>query len=1093
MRTLIAVVLILFLAAPLFAQSMGEDSTSAKPGKPKVEKKPTETNEKQDLGIVGGRYPHVSPDGKTVAFAVDGDLWIVPIEGGRATRLTLNEANDVKPVWSPDGKHIAFTSDRSGSFDVWMMPAEGGVPTRLTFDGATDHVCEFAPDGKTVIFQSARTGAWRIYSVPVTGGTPTPLTEFRSTTASVGPDGYLYFQDSRADSLQMGYRGSANDDLYRSKPGELPEQLTKNKQNDREPHISPDGKRLYFTRETGKKGKDVNLHVLDLETKKVTQLTNLLENGISYLSLNQEGTRAFFAWNFRMYYLDLGVKDAKPQVIPVRIIEDTRRDPVEERTATTGADGVDVSADGNGMAFSLGGGIWVMGSGGGNARQLTPSGSGDANPRISPDGKRISFYSTGRTKSADLFVINLDGTGLRQLTFHEGGDFFQAWTPDSNALVFCSERSGNKDIWRVGLDGTPPVQITKNRFNEDDPTVSPDGRYIAFDAWANNRADIYIMNVDGSGMRQVYGTIAQEESPHFSPDGRLLVFTRSATSGTSRSQQVVVTDLNGSGEVVVAEGSAGVFTPDGLEIVYIDGRGHIKAAPAPKDIRGGRTIPFIAKREVEQSKLFAQAFDEAWNRIAQNFYDAKFHGVDWNAMKTRYRPLAVGAKTRMEFYYYMRLMIGELNASHQGISGPISDLRGFATGSLACELVPEAMDPMPGRGGKPGPVMQRIKVVNPDRGGPADQAWIRDGDYIFGVNKKRLRLEDNFFLMMKDTVGKDVQLLVGTDPDGSNMRVVTVKPESSSAARDRAYGQWIAKCKKTTAEESKGQIAYIHIPQMNVMALRRFEAELASPGVQRAKALVLDVRNNGGGNIHQALIDILSRRHYANNSSRRGPRQKAPNLFWARPIVLLINEHSYSDAEVFPHAFKTLGLGKIVGMPTPGAVIGTQDVSLVDGSRLRITLQGFHNLDGKNQEGRGCVPDVIVEMTPEDIIKGNDPQLQKAIEILKAEIAPKPKVEPKKEEPKKAEPKAAPIAPKKEPEAPEAKPATPKVDPKATPEEKPAMPKVDPKPAPEKKPEEAPKTPEKPKTPEEAPKAPKTPETPEQPVEPGTPKEAPAK
>ncbi len=1069
MRTLIAIILILFLAAPLFAQSMGEDATGARAGKPKVEKKPAKPAAKPDLGIVGGRYPHVSPDGKTVAFAVDGDLWVVPVEGGRATRLTLNEANDVKPVWSPDGKRIAFTSDRSGSFDVWMMPADGGVPTRLTFDGATDHVCEFALDGKSVIFQSMRSGSWRIYSVPITGGTPTPLTLVRSTTASIGPDGYIYFQDSRADSLQMGYRGSSNDDLYRCKPGEVPEQLTKNNQNDREPHIAPDGKRLYFTRETGKKGKDVNLHVMDLETKKVTAVTNLLENGISYLSLDKEGTRAFFVWKFRMYYLDLGKKDARPQIIPIRIIEDTRRDPVSERTATSGADAVDVSADGERMVFGLGGGIWVMNSGGGKAREITPSGSGDANPRLSPDGRRISFYSTGRTKSADLFIINIDGSGLRQLTFHQGGDFFQAWSRDGKSIVFCSDRAGNKDIWQVGLDGTPPVQLTKNRFNEDDPSVSPDGRFIAFDAWANNRADIYIMNIDGSGMRPVYGTIAQEESPHFSPDGRLLAFTRTATSGTSRSQQVVVTDLNGSGEVVVADGHAGVFTSDGSEIVYIDSRGRIKAAPAPTDIRGGRTIPFIATREVEQSKLFAQAFDEAWNRIGQNFYDPKFHGLNWKNMKTRYRPLAVGAKTRMEFYYYMRLMIGELNASHQGINGPISDLRGFSTGSLACELVPEAMDPAPGRGGKPGPVMQRIRVGKPDRGGPADQAWIRDGDYIFGVNKKRLRLEDNFFLMMKDTVGKEVQLLVGTEPDGSNMRIVTVKPESAHAARSRAYVQWIAKCKKTTATESKGKVAYIHIPQMNTQALRRFEAELASPGVQRAKALVLDVRNNGGGNIHQALIDILSRRHYATNSSRRGPRRKAPNLFWSRPIVLLINERSYSDAEVFPHAFKTLGLGKIVGMPTPGAVIGTQDVSLVDGSRLRITLQGFHNLDGKNQEGRGCVPDYVVEMTPKDVIEGNDPQLMKAIELLKAEIAPKPKVAPKKPAPKKAEPKKAPVAPKTKPET-----KAPKESEKK-PVEAPKKPADAPKPAP--------KTPEKPKEPEKKPEPPQKPEAPQKPKE----------
>ncbi len=1056
MRTPIALLLILVLAMPLLAQSMGEDPAGAPAKKPAPAAKPDKAAAKVDLGLTGGRYPHVSPDGKLLAFALHGDLWVMPVTGGRATRLTLNESNDIKPVWSPDGKRIAFTSDRSGSFDVWMMPADGGIPTRMTYDGATDHICEFAPDGKSIVFQSTRSGQWRIYSLPLDGGTPTPLTLGSAATASVGKDGMIYYQEPRSDTLQMGYRGSANDELYRSMPGQMPERLTKNLLNDREPHVAADGKSLYFTRETGKTGKDVNLHVMDLATKKVTALTKLDGNGLSYLSFDAEFKNVYFVWKFRMYTLPLATPEAAPTLIPVQIVEDTRRDPVSERTATAGAEAVDISADGSKMVFAMAGGIWIMNAGGGNAREITAAGSGDAAPRISPDGKRICFYSTGRSQSADLFLINVDGSGLRQLTFDKGGDFFQSWAPDGSYLVFCSDRSKNKDIWKVDLVGSPPVQLTKNRFNEDDPCVSPNGRLIAFDAWANNRADIFLMNADGSGMRQVYGTIAQEESPRFSADGSLLVFTRTSTAGTSVTRHVVVTDLAGSGEVIVAEGSGGNFTPDGAEIIYVDNGGHLKAAPAPKDIRGGRTIPFIAKRQVQQSKLFAQTFDEAWNTINQAFYDPKFHGTDWKKMGEKYRPLAVGAKTRMEFYYYMRMMIGELNASHQGIGGPINDVPGFSTGSLACVLVPEAMPPAPGRGGKPGPVMQRLKVVKPDRGGPADQAWLRDGDYIFGANGKRLKLTDNFSQMMKDTVGKEIQLLVGTEADGSNVRVVTVKPESGNTARSRKYGQWIARCKKTTGELSKGAVAYIHIPQMNALALRRFESELAHPQTQRAKALILDVRNNGGGNIHQALIDILSRRHYADNTSRTGRKTRSPDLFWARPIVLMINQRSYSDAEVFGHAFKTLKLGPIVGVPTPGAVIGTRDITLQDGSRLRVTLAGFFNLDGKDQERNGCKPDYLVEMTQDDTLNDKDPQLAKAVAVALEALAPKkPKAEPKKAEPKvepkKVEPKAEPVTPKAEPKP----PVTPEkpVKPADTPEkptEKPEPPKTPVKPVPDK-------------------------------------------
>src|SRR5690606_39107010 len=156
--------------------------------------------------------------------------------------------------------------------------------------------------------------------------------------------------------------------------------------------------------------------------------------------------------------------------------------------------------------------------------------------------------------------------------------------PDGTYLVFSSERTGNREIFKVALDGTAPVQLTNTPYSDDDPSVSPDGSLIAYDSWPNGNADIFVMNADGSNVRRVYGTPAQEESPRFSPNGRLLVFTRTTQGGIGVTREVVVTDLAGSGEVVVASGHDGAFTNDGKEILYVDMDGQIKAAPAPQDI-----------------------------------------------------------------------------------------------------------------------------------------------------------------------------------------------------------------------------------------------------------------------------------------------------------------------------------------------------------------------------------------------------------------------------------------------------------------------------------------------------------------------------
>jgi tricorn protease len=931
------------------------------------------------MGLPGARFPSLSPDGKTVVYTLHGDLWSMPASGGRSTRLTLHEAYDTKPLVTPDGKEIVFCSDRSGSYDLWVMPIDGGTPRRLTHHNAGDIPTGFTSDGKSVLFSSRRAMGWNrgqtddIYVVSLKGSTPKRLT-FTGANSATTPDNgkTLYFVAGASDPKVQEYQGTANDRLYRQLEGQAPEELLGYSGNSREPRISRDGKRLYFTREVNG---SFELFVCDNHADTCEQITNLGDDGLSQVSFSQNDTSIVFVWKFYMWTLDLTNQGAKPVQLKVDIREDSSGEKIVERRFTSGIQRAALSTDGKAVVFSLGGDLWIMDANGGTARPITNDAHVNDNPRLSPDGKTISFYSN-RSGNSDIWLIDTNGQNLRQLTTNAADDFFQNWSPDGQSLVFCSTRSGNKDIWLKRIDGSPAVQLTTDRADDDDPSFSPDGRLIAFDSSRGGNADIYVMNADGSNQRRVYGTPAIEEVPVFSPDGRFIAFDRITRGAAFFRQDLVVTDLNGSGEVLIGQGAYASYTPDGKEILFVDAQGQLEYVPAPTGINSGRTVPFVAVRQVSEKEEMLKAFDEAHSSFAQMFYDPKFHGKDWAALGAKYRELVAASGCREEFLYYLNRMVGEVSASHSGAYANTVKARPYETGYLGAELQPETM---PGN-------RLRMKVLSVEKGGPADKVWIREGDYIFRVNRQALSAGDNFYEKLESTVGKEVSLFVADNPEGQNFREVMITPESWGARRQRMYQQFVMGNKQTAAQKSRGQVAYVHIAQMMPQNLNAFENELASPQVQMARALIIDVRDNGGGNIHQQLIDILSRRSYAYMQLRDGRRIGQPQVAWNRPIVVLINERSYSDAEVFPHAMKTLGMATIIGVQTPGAVIGTRDITLSDGTNWRLPSTGFFNIDGVNQEHNGCMPDISVDITPADMLAGRDPQMDKAIEVLLDQI-----------------------------------------------------------------------------------------------------------
>ena len=187
------------------------------------------------------------------------------------------------------------------------------------------------------------------------------------------------------------------------------------------------------------------------------------------------------------------------------------------------------------------------------------------------------------------------------------------------------------------------------------------------------------------------------------------------------------------------------------------------------------------------------------------------------------------------------------------------------------------------------------------------------------------------------------------------------------------------------AKASNGEIGYLHIRAMDAPSLRRFQLDLAANRTK--KAIVIDQRFNGGGGIDQELLSILSGRRYQYTQNRdAGFQQARPQNFYG-PMVVMQNERSASDAEMFPAGFKHLGLGKTIGVPTMGAVIGTGSYTLLDGSTIRTPGSGVWTADGQNMENYGVPPDVYIDNTPADWLKGRDAQIEKAVEVLKQQLA----------------------------------------------------------------------------------------------------------
>ncbi len=1117
--------------------------------------------------IRGARFPTLSPDGSKICFSYLGDLWTSSTSGGgTATRITLHQAYDGYPRWSPDGNWIAFSSNREGNFDVFLVPARGGEARQLTFHSSDDYVCDWSPDGSQILFQSARESRYTdLYTISVTDGRLRRITNDKTLSryGAFSPDGRtIAYVRGRQEWWRPGYKGSANSEIYTiPATGGKTTRWTTYDGVDTFPLWSKDGKSLYFV--TDRNGGRANLYRIASPGAMPERLTSHTTDSVHFPTISHDGSSIAYECDFKIFTMvtppktpsfvrrGLSIHAASLAPLPLRTGVDeggvrtasltptTQRPRVPARatgpsawddpttlniyapsdtlsnlsqriTFNTGLASLSLSDDGKTFAFAARGEIWTLPAEGGDAARITKNGSAEYSPSWSPDGSKLA-YTTDRNGNLDvclydtkakvetvltddssdetnprfavsgqlLAYVRAGGSapGLYVLPFPKDampkpsdavrvgpgyGVGFYDWSPDGRWLVYSRRDStGTSDLWIVSSVGGTPINVTRYPGVNTSPQWSRDGRHIVFLSNRNNPPGLSTFNLyelsvipspeqvdgpTGGGRRggakealtpvpplQKTGggeskdpgvqfrrrpPVADTATPQLPQGGmglpftmvpprsinvtvefddiqnraRALTNTRDGITGATLSPDSrtalyamsfggqldwwVVNLQSGQSSRITAGSDIGggvEFSPDASKAYYLAGgaiRQLGRAQPAATPVNFNASM--VTDRRVE----IAEAFNEAWRTLRTRFYDPKFHGVDWIALRKRFEPILAETASKEDFAFLLQQMIGELNASHMGAT-PAASPNATNTGYLGLNFDQDYS----GAG---------LKITSVTPKGPADHVGRRlaAGDYVLAIDGEDVSWNENLFKALTDKADKSVDLLVNNKPVKEGARTVKARAITRAAQDDLEYERWVEQRRRKVDALSGGQLAYHHIRAMDQPSLQRFQREVFGDA-QSKKGLVLDIRFNGGGRIHDELFSYLTRRAHVYETPRDAERSSQPFQLWERPIILLINEYSASDAEIFPNGFRFYGLGKIVGVPTYGGVIGTNDITLVDGTRFRIPTTGWTTVDGRNLENWGVPPDIRVEMSPEDYARDDDKQLEAAVKTILEQIASK--------------------------------------------------------------------------------------------------------
>ncbi len=960
--------------------------------------------------------PSISPDGNWLAFSSDqygnDDVFLVPLAGGQITQLTFHEAGDRVESWSWDSQTIYFTSDRYNRMATYTVPAAGGTPKRLFGANYFNNVHNAAehPDG-SIYFNESWESSLFVHRKRYRGPFNPDIKSYQPKTDTYtrhtdweGKD-MLPVIDRAGKVYFVSDRDNDEYNLYELSGTEV-RRLTSDKHSIFAPSVSADGSTLAFV-------KDYQLVTYDVASQQERKVPVVM-NGFEALAKQQDfetgGNVAAFdvaGDGKKIAFVSRGelfVSDIKGEFIQELGTGDGRVGEVhwlkDHRTLLYNS-----TVDGYQNWFTL------AADGSGQPEQRTSDASNNRLLVISHDTTR-AVYLSGRDELRLMDLSTFTSDVLVTDEFWAIQNTAPRWSPDDAYLAFNVRRDFEMDILVYDLKKKEAFNLTNTGVSEWGPYWSPDGKYLYFASARHQPGyprgggdmNVYRLPLQHYGdpfrserFAQLFATdsIAKDSVTRIDP---ARIMERMEQIGTTFGDQGSVSVIQDGEEQIVLYGGdqeAGktklyktVLEPfedekttsiagDGIggadELVIADGKYYL--------LGGGKVMALnLKENKTEPIELnytfrrvlrpeFEQMYYETWANLEQNFYDADFHHVDFKALRDQYATYLPYLNTRADLRRLTNDLLGELNTSHFGFySSGDEENTTFGSQTIDLGLVYENEDPYV------------IETLIPN--GPADYygANLQPGDRLVALDGIRFDPQRNReFYFAQPSVDPEVTLTV--DRGGRSLDV-RLHPQSYGSVKDKRYDQWVDHNQEIVDEETDRKVAYVHMKNMGGGELDHFLDEMVSEGHEREGGLILDLRYNTGGNVHDAVLQFLSQRPYLNWKYRNGALSLQPNFApEGKPIVLLINQQSLSDAEMTAEGFKQLALGTVVGTPTYRWIIFTSGGSLVDGSGYRLPSWGTYALDGRNLEKTGVEPDIRVDNTMADRLHDRDPQLGRAIEV----------------------------------------------------------------------------------------------------------------
>ena len=932
--------------------------------------------------VAGDRYATEywsapAPDGSTLAITARGfpfaqwwrnghshldesEIWLVhDVAAGSAGTpryepLTSGGAKSGWPMWSSDGATIYFMSDRSGSENLWSRAANGGEARQLTrFTNGRLLWPSISADGKAITFERDF-GVWtydiasgQAHQVNVTlrGAPAGPGVEH--VTLSNGIQQLALSPDAKKVAFVVRgevFAASAKDGGDATRVTDTPgaeEQIA----------WAPDSRRLAYSSD---RDGPWHVYVYDFGTRTERQLTRGSENDISPRWSPDGKQLSFVRGGDELHVLDVA-SGSERKLATAWLSRPPFVDPRE----------VAWSPDGKWLAYVTGVGakqfanVFAVPVAGGTPRQVSWLSNGNGGGLSwSPDGTFLTLSSGQRTEDRQAVRIDLVPRTPR---FRED-QFRDLFTPSSpgqpgprtqqpgpgapppETPAARSDSAGRRDsITRVRRDVKIVFDDIRRRADAlptgvdvGDVSISPDGKTLLLVASAAGQTNLYTYSLDELSRQQ--------------PTARQLT----STSGFK---------------------SAAQWAPDGKEVWFIE-NGRINSVNV--ESRAVKPLAVSAELDVDFDAQKMAVFNQAWSFLRDNFFDASMRGTNWNALHDEYGARVAASHTPDEMRRIMNLMIGELNASHMGIGGPPAQQP--YTGRLGLRFDRGEYE----RDGK-----LRIAEVLP-LGPAALGGEIHVGDALVAVDGHAVDAKTNLDELLAYRTGKQTVLTIA--PRSGATRDVTVRPVSGGTAKGLLYRAWVESRRDYVNRISGGRLGYVHMYDMGEGSLRQLYEDLDAEQVGR-EGIVVDVRNNNGGFVNPYALDVLSRKPYLTMEFREQPAVGARSALGQRalerPTVLVVNQHSLSDAEDFTEGYRAMQLGKVVGEPTAGWIIFTSNRTLLDGTSVRLPSTRITDAAGKDMEMNPRPVDVLVVRPIGESYTGMDSQLDAAVKELLATLPSK--------------------------------------------------------------------------------------------------------